>query len=96
MNITAPKGTKDISGLDSALWQNLEDTLRKVSHTYNFSEIRTPIFEDTSLFVRSIGEVTDIVEKEKESILGEGFDLCLTKPISQEELFEGIEYLLKS
>jgi len=37
----------------------------------------------------------DIVDKEKESILAEGFDLCLTKPISQEELFEGIEYLLK-
>jgi len=38
----------------------------------------------------------DIVDKEKVNILVEGFDLCLTKPISQEELFEGIEYLLKS
>ena len=38
----------------------------------------------------------DIVDKERENILAEGFDLCLTKPISQEELFEGIEYLFKS
>jgi histidyl-tRNA synthetase len=54
----------DILPADSAAWQHLEDTLRDVVHAYGYQEIRLPLLEKTELFKRSIGEVTDIVEKE--------------------------------
>jgi histidyl-tRNA synthetase len=49
---------------ETELWSRIEATTRQVFARYNFSEIRTPIFEDTGLFARSVGEETDIVEKE--------------------------------
>ncbi|MFH1227121.1 MAG: histidine--tRNA ligase [Planctomycetota bacterium] len=60
----APLGTEDILSDKMPLWRFVEDTARDILERYGFSEIRTPIFEYTSLFNRSIGEVTDIVEKE--------------------------------
>ena len=60
----AIKGTRDILPPDSALWNHVEQTARDVFETYGFRDIRTPIFEDTSLFARSVGEETDIVSKE--------------------------------
>ena len=60
----AIKGTRDILPPDSALWNWFEHTAREVFESYNFSEIRLPIFEETSLFARSIGEETDVVSKE--------------------------------
>jgi histidyl-tRNA synthetase len=54
----------DILPDESSVWQYLEDTLRAVVHAYGYSEIRLPLLEKTELFKRSIGEVTDIVEKE--------------------------------
>ncbi len=54
----------DILPAESSAWQYLEDTLREVVQTYGYSEIRLPLVEKTELFKRSIGEVTDIVEKE--------------------------------
>ncbi len=60
----AIKGTRDILPPDSALWNWFEQTAREVFETYGFGEIRTPIFEETSLFARSIGEETDVVSKE--------------------------------
>jgi len=54
----------DIMPEQSAAWQYLEDTLRTVIHSYGYREIRLPLLEKTELFKRSIGEVTDIVEKE--------------------------------
>ena len=60
----AIKGTRDILPPDSALWNWFEHTAREVFESYNFSEIRLPIFEDTSLFARSIGADTDVVAKE--------------------------------
>ena len=62
--IQAVRGMNDILPADSSAWQYLEDVLRKVVHAYGFSEIRLPLLEKTELFKRSIGEVTDIVEKE--------------------------------
>lgn len=62
--IKAVRGTRDILPPDSALWEQVEDTARRVFHLYNFHEIRTPVFEDTQLFARSVGEETDIVGKE--------------------------------
>ncbi len=60
----AIKGTRDILPPDSALWNWFEHAARDVFESYNFHEIRPPIFEDSELFARSIGEETDVVSKE--------------------------------
>ena len=60
----AMKGTRDILPPNSALWNRVEQTARDVFGTYGYSEIRTPIFEQTELFARSIGADTDVVAKE--------------------------------
>src|SRR5947208_10952344 len=62
--IRSIRGTRDILPPDSALFELVEQRAREVFHLYNFREIRTPIFEDTQLFSRSVGEETDIVSKE--------------------------------
>jgi histidyl-tRNA synthetase len=62
--IKAVRGTRDLLPPDTALWNFVEAAVRDVFRTYNFQEIRTPIFEDTALFARSVGEETDIVSKE--------------------------------
>jgi histidyl-tRNA synthetase len=63
-SIQAVRGMNDILPVHSAAWQYLEDTLRREIHAYGYREIRLPLLEKTELFKRSIGEVTDIVEKE--------------------------------
>jgi histidyl-tRNA synthetase len=60
----AVKGTRDIRPPDSALWNWFDQTAREVLETYGFQGIRTPIFEETDLFARSIGAETDVVGKE--------------------------------
>ena len=60
----AIKGTRDILPPDSALWNWFEQTARETFELYGFRDIRTPIFEETELFARSIGEETDVVSKE--------------------------------
>src|SRR5450755_3953335 len=62
--IKAVRGTRDILPPDTALWQHVEQACRHVFNLYNFHEIRTPVFEDTQLFARGVGEETDIVSKE--------------------------------
>jgi len=62
--IVAVKGMNDILPGDSHLWQLFENTAQSVVQSYGFQQIRTPIVEDTALFKRAIGAVTDIVEKE--------------------------------
>ncbi len=62
--IAAVKGMNDVLPVDSALWEWLEEQTRTLMRRFAYSNIRTPIVEPTSLFVRSLGEVTDIVEKE--------------------------------
>ncbi len=62
--IKAIRGTRDLLPPDTALWNFVEAAVRDVFHAYNFQEIRTPIFEETQLFARSVGEETDIVSKE--------------------------------
>ena len=64
VSITAIKGMNDILPGDVETWQFLEQTAREVFGCYGFAEIRTPVPEKTELFCRSIGETTDIVEKE--------------------------------
>lgn len=60
----APRGTRDILPDEVKRWHRLECVARNVFETYGYSEIRTPVFEETTLFVRGLGETTDIVEKE--------------------------------
>src|SRR5436189_5697116 len=62
--IKAIRGTRDLLPPETALWNLVEATVRDVFRAYNFHEIRTPIFEDTQLFSRSVGEETDIVAQE--------------------------------
>ncbi len=62
--IKAIRGTRDLLPPETALWNFVETTVRDVFRAYNFQEIRTPIFEDTQLFARGVGEETDIVSKE--------------------------------
>ncbi|MCC6737739.1 MAG: histidine--tRNA ligase, partial [Planctomycetia bacterium] len=64
MSIQAPLGFEDHLPDRMPVWRRIEDTARKVAETYGYREMRTPIMESTDLFVRSVGEVTDIVEKE--------------------------------
>jgi histidyl-tRNA synthetase len=62
--LKAVRGTRDLLPPETELWNRIEATARRVFSRYNFGEIRTPIFEDTALFARSVGEETDIVSKE--------------------------------
>jgi histidyl-tRNA synthetase len=62
--LKAVRGTRDLLPPSTALWQYVDQTARRLFARYGFGEIRTPIFEDTQLFARSVGEETDIVAKE--------------------------------
>jgi histidyl-tRNA synthetase len=62
--IKAIRGTRDLLPPDTALWNFVEAAVRDVFRAYNFHEIRTPIFEETQLFARAVGEETDVVSKE--------------------------------
>ena len=62
--ITAVKGTRDILPPATSVWNHVEAAAREVFRVYNYQEIRTPIFEETGLFVRGVGEDTDVVSKE--------------------------------
>ena len=64
MKFQAIRGVKDILPEEIATWQKVEEVARRLFESYGYSEIRVPIFEATPLFSRSIGETTDIVEKE--------------------------------
>src|SRR5215510_12609864 len=62
--IQAIRGTYDVLPADVGIWHAVESRLRQTFHLYGFGEIRTPIFEATELFIRGVGEETDIVSKE--------------------------------
>src|SRR3984957_5545208 len=62
--LKAVRGTRDLLPPETALWNRVEATARRVFARYNFGEIRTPTFEVTELFARGVGEETDIVSKE--------------------------------
>lgn len=64
MLTTAPRGTKDILPGEVEKWQLIEEKVQQICRLYGYREIRTPIFEHTELFLRGIGETTDIVSKE--------------------------------
>lgn len=70
--IKAPRGTFDILPEEMGLWDRLESSARDAFVRYGYSCIRTPLLEETRLFVRGIGETTDIVEKEMYTFAGKG------------------------
>lgn len=72
MNFQKPKGTQDFLPGNVEKWQYLEETARDLTELYRYREVRTPIFEQTELFKRGVGETTDIVEKEMYTFLDKG------------------------
>ncbi len=74
------KGTKDLLPAETRKWQFIENRIRTIMHHFGYDEIRTPIFEETSLFARSIGEETDIVGKEMYSFPDKGNTSLTLRP----------------
>lgn len=72
MAFQKPKGTQDLLPGVVERWQYIEEKARDLCRRFNYREIRTPIFEQTSLFERGVGETTDIVEKEMYTFLDKG------------------------
>ena len=72
MKITRQKGTKDIFLDEMNVWQYIEENIRNLCDEYNLNEIRTPVFESTELFLRGVGDETDIVNKEMYTFLDKG------------------------
>ena len=69
---SAPRGTQDVLPAQSARWQYIERTALEVARLWGFSEIRFPTFEHTELFCRSVGDTTDVVQKEMYTFLDKG------------------------
>jgi histidyl-tRNA synthetase len=80
MAITAIKGFNDILPVETGRWQHIEQAARSVFERNGFSEIRVPIMEKTELFCRSIGDATDIVEKEMYSFVDKGENSITLRP----------------
>ncbi|MDO4543540.1 MAG: histidine--tRNA ligase [Clostridia bacterium] len=76
----APKGTKDVLPEESYRWQHLEGLIRKIVEKYGLLEARTPVIEHTELFLRSVGETTDVVQKEMYTFLDKGERSITLKP----------------
>lgn len=76
----APKGTRDVLPEQSYQWQFLEARIREIVKKYGFLETRTPVFEHTELFLRGVGETTDIVQKEMYTFLDKGERSVTLKP----------------
>lgn len=106
-SIRAVRGMNDILPDESGLWEFFEDTIRTWLAAYGYRNLRTPIVEQTDLFVRSIGEVTDIVEKEMYSFVDhlngenltlrpEGTASCVRAVIEHNLLYSGPQRLYYS
>ena len=70
-----PRGTNDILPEETPLWRDMESKARKLFDIYGYREIRTPIFEETALFTRSLGETSDVVQKQMLNLEKEGLSL---------------------
>ncbi|MGG7210479.1 histidine--tRNA ligase [Clostridium baratii] len=80
MEIQAPKGTKDMLPSDAYKWHYVENIFREISKNFGIREIRTPMFEHTELFLRGVGETTDIVQKEMYTFKDKGDRSITLKP----------------
>src|SRR6202451_4572906 len=92
--IKAVKGTRDILPPASAVWNHVEAVAREVFRTYNYAEIRTPIFEETALFARGVGQDTDIVGKEMYTFDDKGESLTLRPEATASVMRAYIEHRL--
>ena len=102
--IQAVRGMNDILPDQAHWWERFEDTVRDWLHAYGYRNIRMPVLERTDLFVRSIGEVTDIVEKEMYTFVDqmngesltlrpEGTASCVRAAIEHNLLYNGAQRL---
>lgn len=78
--INIPKGTKDVLPQESYKWHYIEGKVREIAKEFNLKEIRTPTFEHTELFLRGVGETTDVVNKEMYTFLDKGERSITLKP----------------
>lgn len=78
--INIPKGTKDVLPSQSYKWRFVENAAREVAKNFNLKEIRTPVFEHTELFLRGVGETTDVVNKEMYTFEDKGGRSLTLKP----------------
>ncbi len=76
----APRGTKDVLPNDSYRWQHVEAKMREAAAQAGFREVRTPVFEHTELFLRGVGDTTDIVQKEMYTFKDKGDRSITLKP----------------
>lgn len=74
------KGTKDVLPSESYKWHYIEDIVRNICSNYSYDEIRTPVFESTDLFAKTVGETTDIVSKEMYSFTDKGGENITLRP----------------
>lgn len=72
LKIQRPKGTQDVVPSQMYKWNTVEGIVKDTASAYGFREIRIPTFEDTALFVRSVGDTTDVVQKEMYSVTAKG------------------------
>jgi histidyl-tRNA synthetase len=80
MPFQVPRGTADLLPEDTRLWRYVESLIHRLCEKFNYEEIRTPMFEQTELFNRGVGETTDIVEKEMYTFQSRGGDSLTLKP----------------
>ena len=92
MEVQAPKGTKDMLPQDAYKWHFVENKFREIAKFYGMREIRTPMFEHTDLFLRGVGDTTDIVQKEMYTFNDKGNRSITLKP---EGTAPVVEHLLK-
>ena len=76
----APRGTEDVLPEDQPYWQTITERIRHLTGLYGYRRMETPIFEDTGLYVRGVGEGTDIVEKEMYTFLDKGGSSLTLRP----------------
>ncbi len=80
MSYRAPRGTSDVLPEDQPYWRYVEDVARGVARRFGYGRLDTPVFESSGLFVRGVGQVTDIVEKEMYTFQDRGGDHVALRP----------------
>lgn len=80
MRVQSPRGTEDVLPNDIRRWRQLEDKFIRAANSFGYEEVRTPIFEDTSLFFRTAGETSDVVSKEMYTFTDKGGRSLTLKP----------------
>lgn len=78
--VQRPRGTQDVIPSEAHKWQTVEKVCRETAEQFGFKEIRTPTFEDTGLFIRSVGDTTDVVQKEMYTVSAKGDSTFTLKP----------------